>query len=177
MKSFIALVLLSLVSLPAYAEEAAPKKDDAPAAKNLLKPTNDVESWVFEVNEGGEGSMKADDEAIIFTTTKVDGTDWHVQTYQPGIDLEDGKSYVVKFAMKSPQEIAVNLVGQIHQVDWHEIGLRQQLNPGKEYEEFEFEFTAHDVVDGNNRVGFVLGFAEGDVFVKDMTLTAKEANK
>jgi len=121
--------------------------------------------------------MTADDGAIIFNTNKIDGTDWHVQTYQPGIDLEDGKTYVVKFAMKSPQEVAVNLVGQIHQVDWHEIGLREQLNPGKEYENFEFEFTARDVVDGNNRIGFVLGFAEGDVFVKDMTLSEKEADK
>ncbi|MGD9636025.1 MAG: carbohydrate binding domain-containing protein [Pirellulales bacterium] len=177
MKSLVALLLLSLVSLPALAAEEAPAKDAKPAAKNLLKPTNDVESWVFEVNEGGEGSMKADDEAIVFTTTKTDGTDWHVQTYQPGIDLENGRKYVIKFSMKSPQEVAVNLVGQIHQVDWHEIGLREQLNPGKDYEDFKFEFTAHDVVDGNNRVGFVLGFAEGDVFVKDISLTEATAEK
>lgn len=177
MKLLVTLVLLSLLSMPALAEDKAPTEDAKPAAKNLLKPTNDVESWVFEVNEGGNGSMKADDEAIVFTTTKTDGTDWHVQTYQPGLDLEEGKKYVVKFAMKSPQEVAVNLVGQIHQVNWHEIGLRHELSPGKEYEEFEFEFTAHDVVDGNNRIGFVLGFAEGDVFVKDMTLTEAEAEE
>lgn len=180
MKSFVALVLLSLVSvvsLSAIAAEEAPPKEAASTAKNLLKPTNDVESWVFEINGDGAGSMKADDEAIVFTTTKTDGTDWHVQTYQPGLDLKEGKTYVVTFAMKSPQEVAVNLVGQIHEVDWHEIGLREQLSPGKEYEDFEFEFTARNVVDGNNRIGFVLGFAEGDVFVKDMTLTEKEAKK
>lgn len=177
MKSIVMLMLLSLVSFPALAVEEAPPKETHAEVKNLLKPTNDVESWVFEVNGDGAGSMKADDEAIVFTTTKTDGTDWHVQTYQPGLDLKEGQKYVVKFAMKSPQEVAVNLVGQIHEVDWHEIGLRQELSPGKEYEDYEFEFTAHNVVDGNNRIGFVLGFAEGDVFVKDMTLTEAEADK
>lgn len=174
MKMLFALLLLSLFPLQALSAEEAPAKDAKADSTNLLKPTNDVESWVFEVNGEGQGEMKVDDDAIVFSTTKTDGTDWHVQTYQPGLDLEEGKVYVVKFAMKSPQEVAVNLVGQIHQADWHEIGLRQELSPGKEYTDFEFEFTANDVVDGNNRIGFVLGFAEGDVLVKDLTLTEKK---
>lgn len=176
MKSLVMLTLLSLVSLPGHAAGEVPQ-DANTESQNLLKPTNDVESWVFEINEGGDGSMKVDDEAIVFTTTKTDGTDWHVQTYQPGLDLEEGKNYVVKFALKSPQQVPLVLVGQIHEVDWHEIGLRQELRSEKEYKDYEFEFTARNVVDGNNRIGFVLGFAEGDVFVKDMTLTAAKAGK
>lgn len=174
MKSLVTLLLLSLISLPAFAAEEAPPKDAKAEAKNLLQPTNDVESWVFEVNGEGEGEMNVEEDTITFTTTKTDGTDWHVQVYQPNLDLEEGKTYVVKFQAKSPQEVTVNLVGQIHQENWHEIGLHEEVRPGKEFDDYEYEFVAKDVVDGSNRIGFVLGVDEGDFSVKDMTLTEKE---
>src|SRR5262245_47722269 len=83
---------------------------------------------------------------------KPTGTDWHVQAYQAGLDLKDGKDYVVKFKAKSPQKVSVLLVGQIHEEDWHEIGLHEEVRPGEEFEDFEFEFTAGDTVDKNNRI-------------------------
>jgi hypothetical protein len=174
MRATLAAATLMLFPFAVIAAEDAPAKDSKPAAKNLLQPTNDLESWVFEINGNGQGRMKVDEDAIVFTTTQIDGTDWHVQAYQPNLDLEEGKEYVVKFQMKSPQEATLLLVAQVHQEDWHEIGLHEELKPGKEFEDYEFEFTASDVVEGNNRIGFVLGMNEGDVVVKDMTLTEKE---
>ena len=64
-------------------------KDAKSEAKNLLKPTNDPESWVFELNDAGKGEMKVDGDAIVFHTTETTGTDWHVQAYQPDLDLKD----------------------------------------------------------------------------------------
>ena len=173
MKRLLPVMFVLLFPLTVLAAEA-PTKDAASATKNLLKPTNDVESWVFEVNGDGQGEMNVVEDVITFTTTKTDGTDWHVQTYQPNLDLEEGKTYVVKFQAKSPSEVTAVLVGQIHQENWHEIGLHQEVSPGKEFDDFEYEFTATDVVDGNNRIGFVLGLNEGDLSVKNMTLMEKQ---
>jgi hypothetical protein len=174
MRAALAAAIVMLFPFAVMAAEESPAKDAKPAAKNLLQPTNDLESWVFELNGDGDGDMKVVEDTIIFTTTKSDGTDWHVQAYQPQLDLEEGKDYVVKFQMKSPQEVPVLLVANINQEDWHEIGLHEDVQSGKEFDEFEYEFTATDVADGHNRIGFVLGLHEGDVIVKDMTLTEKE---
>ncbi len=174
MRSLRIAALVLVLPLLALAAEEAPPKDAKTEAKNLLKPTNDVESWALEVNDEGKGEMKVDGDAIVFTTTKTTGTDWHVQAYQPGLDLEDGKDYVVKFQMTSPDKVTLLLVAQIHEEDWHEIGLHEEVNPGEEFKEYEYEFTATDVVDKNNRIGFVLGTDEGEVSVKDMTLTEKQ---
>lgn len=174
MRSLLIPVLVLLFPLATLAAEEAPPKDAKGEATNLLKPTNDVESWVFEVNDEGKGEMKVDGDAIVLKTTKTTGTDWHVQAYQTELDLEDGKDYVVKFQMKSPDKVTLLLVGQIHEEDWHEIGLHEEIQPGEEFKEYEYEFTANDVADKNNRIGFVLGTDEGEVSVKDMTLTEKQ---
>ncbi len=174
MRSLLVSALLLVFPLAAFAAEEAPSKDAKSEANNLLQPTNDLESWVFELNDEGQGEMKVDGDAIVFTTTKTTGTDWHVQAYQPGLDLKEGKDYVVKFQMKSPDKVTVLLVGQIHQENWHEIGLHEEVHPGDEYKDYEYEFTATDVADKNNRIGFVLGFDKGEVRVKDMTLTEKQ---
>ena len=150
---------------------AAPTKDAKP--KNLLKPTNDPESWQLELTEGGKGDMKADGEAIVFHVTETDGTNWHVQAYQTGLDLKNGKDYIIKFKLKAPQASELLVLGLINQDDWHEIGLHEEFGPSDDFKQYEFTFTANDVVPNNNRIGFVLGADKGTVSVKDLVLMEK----
>src|SRR3990172_13064615 len=162
MRTLLFSTLIVLFPTLVFAADSPPK-DEKSEAENLLMPTNDTDSWVLELSEDAKGEMKVDADAIVFKTTKTNGTDWHVQTYQTGLDLEDGKHYVVKFQMKSPDEVTVVLVGQIHEEDWHEIGLHEEIQPEKEYKDYEYEFTATDTVEENNRIGFVLGISEGEM--------------
>lgn len=162
MKLVCALALMA--SFLALAEES----------KSLLKPTNKVESWRFEQHEGGTGSLKADGDAIAFTVTEADGTDWHVQAVQTGLDLKAGNEYVVKFQIKASESRSVGLHGNIDQEDWHSIGLHETVFASTEFKPHEFTFTASDVApNGKNRISFVLGEGKGTVWVKDLTLTAK----
>ena len=158
---------------------AAPRRNRRPKApteaKNLLKPTNDPESWVFELNDAGKGEMKVDGDAIVFHTTETTGTDWHVQAYQPELDLKDDQAYVVKFQMKAAEPVEMLLVAGINEEDWHEIGLHENLNSTDEFKDYEFEFTAQNTAEKNNRLGFVLGIDKGVVSVKDLSLTEKES--
>ena len=172
MKAVLISALLALCSFTALAADK-PADDSKAEAKNLLQPTNDPDSWVFELNDSGKGEMSADGDAIVFHTTATTGTDWHVQAYQTGLDLKDGQDYIIKFQMKSPDKVQLLLVGQIHQEDWHEIGLHEEIQPGEKFKVYKYEFTARDTVDKNNRIGFVLGIDKGAVSVKEMTLTEK----
>ena len=87
--------------------------------------------------------MKVDGDAIVFHTTETTGTDWHVQAYQPELDLKDDKDYVVKFQMKSPENRSTCCSSaRINEEDWHEIGLHEDIQPTEEFKDYEFEFTA-----------------------------------
>jgi Carbohydrate binding domain len=180
MKRMFLSALVLLFPLVALAD-SADKMSAAPAAsaakdaksKNLLKPTNDPESWKLELTEGGKGEMKADGDAIVFKVTEADGTNWHVQAYQTELDLKNGKDYVLKFKMKAPQANELLVLGLINQDDWHEIGLHEELASSDDFKPYEFTFTASDVVAENNRIGFILGGDKGTYTLKDVTLTEK----
>jgi len=173
MKATMIAAMLMLLPIAALAADA-PVEDAKSETKNLLQPTNDLESWVFELNDAGKGEMTVDGDAIVFHTTETTGTDWHVQAYQPNLDLKDDQTYVVKFQMEAAEPVHLLLVAGINEEDWHEIGLHEDIEPTDEFKDYEFEFTAHDVVEKNNRLGFVLGIDKGAVSVKGLTLTEKE---
>lgn len=141
--------------------------------KNLLKPINQVESWRLEEHEGAKGTAEAMEDGIKFIVTEVDGTNWHLQVSQVDLNLVEGKQYTVKFKAMSPESRGYSLVAMIDQEDWHEIGLHEDLYASKQLREESFTFTATDVADKKNRIGFVLGDEKGTLIIKDMTLTEK----
>ena len=140
---------------------------------NLLKPTNKEDSWRLEKAGDTKSEMKIEEDAVVFRTTAVDSTDWHVQAVQTNLDLKNGKTYAIKFKAKSPDEVSITLNAMIDQDDWHQIGLNEEVQLKKEYSEFSFEFTASDTVEKKNRISFVLGGSKGTVSIKELTLVAK----
>jgi WD40 repeat protein/tetratricopeptide (TPR) repeat protein/energy-coupling factor transporter ATP-binding protein EcfA2 len=127
----------------------------------------------LETSNGGAGSMEVVDGTLVFTTTVVTGTGWHVQAIQGQLQLENGAEYVIRFKMKSPDSCAVTLVGAINQEDWHLIGLNETFVPPTEFRDYEFTFVPHDVVPGNNRILFELGTNPGKVMVKEIVILKK----
>lgn len=140
---------------------------------NLLKPANKAESWRLEKAGDAKSEMKIEEDAVVFTTSAVDSTDWHVQAVQTNLDLSDNKTYTIKFKAKSPDVNSIMVNAMIDQEDWHQIGLNEEVQLSKEYKDFSFEFTANDTVAKKNRISFVLGGSKGTVSLKNITLTAK----
>ena len=148
--------------------------EDAAKPDNLLKPANNAESWRFEQHEGGKGDMAVEDDAVKFTSTEIDGTDWHVQAFQTGLNLKDGESYTVSFEAKSPERRAIIVVAGIDQDDYHEIGLHEEIfATSVEYKKYDYTFTASDTAPGKNRLGFVLGTEKGSVTIKNLKMVKK----
>lgn len=139
--------------------------------ENLLKPTNSVESWRFELVEPAKGTVEATEKGVKFTSTEVDGTNWHVQTFQTDLDLKEGQRYTVKYKAMAPEYRSYLLVATIDEEDWHEIGLHEDLTASKTVSEESFTFTATGVSAKLNRLGFVLGDEKGSLVIEDMTLT------
>jgi Carbohydrate binding domain len=140
------------------------------AAESILKPVNKTESWRFEQHEEGKGKIAVDGDAIVFEVTNVDGTEWHVQAFQTPLDLKEGKEYTVTFKAKSSEEREVGVQAGIDGDDYHMIGLDEKAELTKEWKDYKYTFTASDVKEKMNRVGFVLGAATGKVWVKELAL-------
>jgi len=141
---------------------------------SLGKPSNKAENWRFEQHEAAKGTMKIDGDAAVFETTNTDGEDWHVQAVMTGLDLKEGKEYVVSFKAKGDPARTIRVGGNIDMDDWHAIGLSEDVELTKDWKDYSFTFKAENVaVDKKNRIGFTLGADKGKVMVKDLTITEK----
>lgn len=147
-----------------------PAGKSSAADANLLKPTNLKSSWTMESTGNGKGTMTADGEAMTFQTIETGDENWHVQAYQAGLSLEEGAQYGISFEIQSPEAATVLLQAMINQEDWHGIGLQEQVVAGASFKKHEFAFRATDIVKDNNRIGFVLGNAKGQVSIRNMKL-------
>jgi hypothetical protein len=162
---------LSMTALALFLSLGVALAADKP---NLGKPSNKAENWRFEQHEAAKGTMKIDGDAAVFETTNVDGEDWHVQAVMTGLDLKEGKEYVVTFKAKADPARTIRVGGNIDQDDWHAIGLSEDVELTKEWKDFSFPFKAENVAaDKKNRVGFTLGAEKGVVMVKDLKITEK----
>ena len=146
-------------------------KDDG----NLLSTTNRTESWRMETHGSGKGSMKTDGAGIVFKTDEVTDTDWHVQAYQNGLSLKEGKQYKVSFQMKSPDYSTLVIMAMSHAPDdYHPLGLAEEFQTDPGFSDFEFTFTANDVIEGKSRIGFILGRDTGTVVLKNLKMVEVE---
>ena len=168
MRSWLCLAFLFTSSMFVLAE-------DAPKSENLLKPHNVAESWRFEEHEAGKGAMTVEGDTVTFSSTATDGTDWHIQVLQNGLDLKDGESYTLSFEAKSAERRAVIVQGGVDEDDFHEIGLHEEISAvPPEYKKYEYTFQASSVAAaGKNRIGFVLGSEKGAMTLKSLSLKVK----
>ena len=168
MRSWLCAALLLTSSMFVLAE-------DAPKVENLMKPIGSLESWRFEQHEGGKGLISVDGDTVTFSATELDGTDWHLQVFQIGLDLKDGEDYTFSFEAKSAERRAVMIQAGIDEEDFHEIGLHEEISAvPPEYKKYEYNFSASNVAaGGKNRIGFVLGSEKGAMTLKNVVLKKK----
>ena len=143
-------------------------------AKNLLKEPNKADSWRLEEHEKGKGTVKADEDGVLFEVTTPGDEHWHVQAFQTGLELKEGKEYTLTYKAKADPVRTITVIAQIDEDDWHAIGLEEEVELTKDWKERKQTFKAADVKAKNNRIGFMLGAEKGKVWIKDASLTEKE---
>ena len=103
---------------------------------------------------------------VIWThITQVDGTAWHVQVHQTGLDLHNGATYTVTFRAKADKERTMPVAASLDQDDWHNVGMDANAALTTDWKPFSYVFTAHDTVPNHARLAFTLGDQTGTVWI------------
>jgi len=147
-----------------------------PTGPGLLNPFS---PWSIEHQGTSQANMKPAPEvsasqaagpAIQATISQTDGTDWHVQTHQIGLNLTDGTTYTVSFRAKADKARAMPVGAGLDQADWHNVGLTATAALTTDWKTFRYVFTAHDTVPNHNRIAFTLGGQTGTVWISDLQI-------
>jgi len=120
----------------------------------------------FSPAPGDHPSLGAPD--IDARIAKADGTGWHVQVHQSGLDLHSGDTYTVSFRAKADVPRPVNVVARLDQADYHIVGLDQNAALTTDWKAFSYVFTAQNTAPNHDRIAFNLGNAGGTVSIQDL---------
>lgn len=140
-------------------------------AELIQSPPDPMKGGPFPADGGGSrrrGARSASDVQVNITQT--DGTDWHVQAHQTGLNLTDGTTYTVSFRAKADRARAMPVSTGLDQADWHNVGLQGSAALTTDWKTFRYVFTAHDTVPNHNRIAFTLGGQTGTVWIGSLQI-------
>ena len=126
--------------------------------------------WTIEHQGTSQAAFSPEGNGIKTTISQVDGTDWHVQVHQTGLNLKDGETYTVTFRAKADAARAVAVAAGLDQNDWHNVGLAENAALAPDWKSFSYAFTSHDTVPSHNRLAFTLGNQTGTVWISDLQI-------
>lgn len=136
--------------------------------------------WVFERHgkatyATGTGSVVGatnapPGRALHLSGFQIDGTGWHLQLHQVGLDLVEGETYTVEFAARAASERTVG-VNVRHDVDpWTNVGLDRSVRLTPDWQRFTMTFTSRGVRPQHSRLSFTIGNDTADWWLADVSL-------
>ena len=166
--TLLAALPLSLAAV-AFADEAAQ------AVGNLLTDPADPANWKLEEHDDTKATLTQDGDTLHLTVETAGEEPWHVQTYQDGLELDNGTHYLITFDAKADAKrtVAVSVSQQTQPYDT--LGLYEEIEIGTAYEPYELYFTAENARPGDSR-GPVIAHGEeaGELWLRNVTLRVDE---
>lgn len=150
-----------------------PLAPSPPAGVNLLVRPDDVNFWVLFQNDPGQARLTNENKALRVEVIRLDEakTDWHVQAFLVS-DLEEGRSYTLRFLAKADAARRLPVLGAIDYGDYGNIGLRETVALTTAWKTYTLSFVAKNVVAGHNKAPtFALGEQTGVVWIANVSLT------
>lgn len=126
--------------------------------------------WTIEHQGTSQAVLEPEGGGIKTSITQVDGTGWHVQVHQTGLDLKEGATYTVTFRAKADKERVLPVAASLDQDDWHNVGLDASATLSTDWKPFSYVFTAQNTVPAHNRLAFTLGGSTGTVWVDSLQI-------
>ena len=155
-----------------------------PLGVNLLtnpRFANGATGWLLEQHEGTKAELTTEaippggvvppGRALRLGKLQLNGTDWHLQFHQLGLDLKAGQSYTLSFAARAERPRAMSVSVMLDQGPWRNVGLDERIGLTTGWQCYSFTFTAHDTVATHARVTFVFGNDASDVLLADVSLS------
>ncbi|MBL7063089.1 MAG: carbohydrate binding domain-containing protein [Anaerolineae bacterium] len=126
--------------------------------------TSTAATWSLDPTQATSGTQ-----SLQVTVTQVDGTDWHVQFWQPGLVITAGQKYRVSFDAQAgaPGKIGFNVM-QAHE-PWDGLGLWGAATLSTTWGHYEATFEATQD-ETNGRLGFTVGQAVRTLWFDDVSL-------
>lgn len=139
---------------------------------NLLAPPEDLYNWQVYTAGVARAALRRESGGLRLDVSTSDGTARHVQFFQRGIDLREGRSYTLRFRARADTLRDMWVEAHLDQPDYHNVGLGRIVPLVPEWQAFTDTFRATRVLASDTGVPcFVVGSKAGTVWLADISLS------
>jgi tetratricopeptide (TPR) repeat protein len=132
-----------------------------------------AKGWSLETTAPGRGAMRVSDalgtppgvkgRAIHFDVQAIGRDGWNVQCYQSGVDLQDGRGYLLSLWARSDRKRPLHLDIIMDKPNWRRVGVTTTVSLTPQWRKYLLPFTSDKPEPAHSRVSVILGEALGPV--------------
>ncbi len=151
-----------------------------PVGSNILANSDfsaGTDHWTLEAPSPAKATMQVEDDGPVpgmkclhAVLTHEGLRSWDFQVHQTGLDLVDGKPYVLGFWARANQPRRVNIDVRLDEDPWTSVGLSRSIELPVTWKHYEFSFTANQTRKDHNRVSFNLQSTIGEAWIAGVEL-------
>lgn len=151
-----------------------------PIGDNILANSDfsaGTDRWTLEAPSPAKAAMHIEDggpqpgmKCIHAALTREGLRSWDFQVHQIGLDLAEGKPYVLRFWARANQPRRINVDVRLDRDPWTSAGLSKSIELPVAWKHYEFSFTATGTQKNHNRLSFSLQSTLGEVWIAGVEL-------
>lgn len=147
---------------------------------NMLTNSNfsgGKDHWVLEAPSPAKATMQVDNngpepgmKCLHAELTHEGVRPWDFQVHQIGLDLTEGKPYILKFWARANEPREVNINVRLDKDPWESVGLDASIELPTQWKHYEFYFTATKPEKNHCRVSFNFQNQIGEAWIAGVEL-------
>lgn len=151
-----------------------------PIGDNILANSDfsaGTQHWTLEAPSPAKATMQVEDDGpqpgmkcLHAALTREGLRSWDFQVHQTGLDLVEGKPYVLRFWARANEPRRINVDVRLDRDPWTSAGLSKSVELPVTWKRYEFSFTATGTQKNHNRVSFNLQSTIGEAWIAGVEL-------
>lgn len=129
----------------------------------------DSDGWTFSAWGGAEGEISVVDGEAVVEISTIGEFGYNAQLFTTGIDISEGKKYVVSFKARTDNEYELSMNVGLNEDPWTTYSNYQSFSIGENVKEYTFEFES-DTTDRKARIVFDVGTVDGKLYLDDISI-------
>ena len=142
--------------------------------ENLLKNSDDLNSWILEKHQDTEFSAVKSENVFHLQIPTNSDLRWHLQFKQINFPLEKDALYEISFKAKTNQKAEAALWIIQNVLPYKNLGFAEEIILTDEWKKFQFFFRSNQNFQ-KSRFTFALGKTKGNIFLEKIQLRKKSA--
>ena len=142
------------------------------STKKINNPSSlilDQSKWVIEKHDDALATKDTTNNQTSLKIESITSVPWHIQYKYTGINIQNGRKYILKFMAKGDKNMSIGIACQQNFAPWDGLGLSETFKLTDDFKLYEIPFFSTNDCE-NSKITFIIGYNTGIITLKNISL-------